>query len=272
MKYRRLELLVLAASGEISNGEICVIGQGIPMVAGALAKKFHAPNAIILTEAGMYDINLFQNMEDIADPGSTVGFSYSIDLFDVFTTCVNRGFIDLCILGAAQIDRYGNVNSTIVGNYPGNGRKDMRLPGSGGANEFAGHCKRTIFTLVGGNFAEKLDYLTTPGWLKGGTSRYEANLPGGPSTVISEQGIFRFDEKTKEIYLHAIFPDTKIEDILKNVPWELKIAQNLQYVSPPTKKQLEFMREFEPFLGVGGHEGRMLQAQVLLGYFNKLSS
>ena len=117
MKFRKIELLVLTASKEIKDGEICVIGQGIPMAAGAIAKKTHAPNAVILTEAGMVDIEPFQNLEDVADPGSTIGFSYSIDLFDIFTSIVNRGYADVCILGAAQVDKYGNINTTIVGNY-----------------------------------------------------------------------------------------------------------------------------------------------------------
>ena len=135
MKYRRGELLVLLASREIKDGENCVIGQGIPMAAGAIAKGTHAPNSVIMTEAGMVDIEAFQNLEDVADPGSTIGFSYSIDLFEVFTTIVNRGYCDVCMLGVAQIDKYGNVNSTIIGNFEDFGRKDIRLPGSGGANE-----------------------------------------------------------------------------------------------------------------------------------------
>jgi len=273
MKYRRVELLVLEASKEIKDGDICVIGQGIPMTAGAIAKQNHAPNAIILTEAGMVDINVFQNLEDIADPGSTKGFSYSIDLFDVFTTIVNRGYCDLCMLGAAQIDKYGNINTTVVGNYDIEKRSDLKLPGSGGANEFAGHSNRTIYTVVGGKFVKELDYLTSPGWLEGGGSRRKAGLPGGPSAVFSKQGIFRFEEESKEMYLSAIFPDTNIEDIKKNIPWDLKTAEDfgreIRKCNPPKREQIEFMREFEPFLGISGHEGRLIQARALPGYYEK---
>ena len=271
MKFRKIELLVLTASKEIKDGEICVIGQGIPMAAGAIAKKTHAPNAVILTEAGMVDIEPFQNLEDVADPGSTIGFSYSIDLFDIFTSIVNRGYADVCILGAAQVDKYGNINTTIVGNYYKINRKSIKLPGSGGANEFAGHCNRTIITLVGGRFIEKLDFLTSPGWLTGGDSRRKAGLPGGPSTLISQQGIFRFHEETKEIYLSGIFPQTSLEDIRKQIPWELKIAEDFdkpfEKLILPTKEDLELIREFDPFFGIGGHVGRRLQAQVLPVYF-----
>ncbi|MHA1271942.1 MAG: CoA-transferase subunit beta [Promethearchaeota archaeon] len=276
MKYRRVELLVLVASREIKDGEVVVIGQGIPMAAGAIAKKLHAPNSIILTEAGMVDIEPFQNLEDIADPGASIGYSYQIDLFEVFTTIVNRGFCDICILGVAQIDKYGNINSTIIGNYLNYGRKDIRLSGSGGANEFAGHANRTVYTVVGGKFAEKLDYITSPGWLNGGDSRRKAGLPGGPSAVISTQGIFRFHEKTKEMYLSGIFPQTTIEDIKKNIPWELKTAEDFgkefEKIEPPTVEELKFLREFDPILGIGGNTGRRLQSQVLPVYYERGAS
>lgn len=273
MKYRRVELMVLETSKEIHDGEVCVIGQGIPMTAGAIAKRSHAPNAIILTEAGMVDVDIFQNLEDVSDPGSTKGYSYSTNLFDVFTTIVNRGYADLCVLGAAQIDKFGNVNTTVVGDYYIKSRSDMRLPGSGGANEFAGHCNRTIFTVVGGKFVEKLDYMTSPGWLSGGDARRKAGLPGGPSAVFSKYGIFKFEEETKEMYLSAIFPETTVEDIRKIIPWDLKLAEDvgkeLREVESPTKSDIEFMREFEPFLGISGHEGRLLQVKSLPGYYEK---
>lgn len=273
MKYRRVEIMVLETSKEIKDGEVCVIGQGIPMTAGAIAKRNHAPNAVILTEAGMVGVDIFQNLEDVADPGSTKGFSYSTNLFDVFTTIVNRGYADLCVLGAAQIDKYGNVNTTVIGDYFIKSRADMRLPGSGGANEFAGHCNETIFTVVGGNFVEELDYMTSPGWLSGGDARRKAGLPGGPSAVFSKYGIFRFEEESKEMYLSAIFPETTIEDIREIIPWDLKTADDvgktLRQVEPPTKEELKFMREFEPFLGISGHEGRLLQVKSLPGYYEK---
>ncbi|MHA1148506.1 MAG: CoA-transferase subunit beta [Promethearchaeota archaeon] len=273
MKYRRVELLVLMASKEIKNDEVVAIGQGIPMAAGAIAKKRHAPKSIILTEAGMVDIEAFQNLEDIADPGSSIGYSYQIDLFEVFTTIVNRGFCDVCMLGVAQMDRYGNVNSTIIGSYYNYGRKDIRLSGSGGANEFAGHSNRTVYTVVGGKFVEKLDYMTTPGYLTGGDSRKKVGLPGGPSAVISTQGIFRFHEESKEMYLAGIFPQTTIEQVQEKIPWKLKTAEDygldFEKITPPTKEDLEFIREFEPFLGLGGNDGRRLQAQVLPVYFER---
>lgn len=276
MKCRRVELLVLTASKEINDGEIVVIGQGIPMAAGAIAKQNHAKDATILTEAGMVDIEPFQNLEDIADPGAYKGFSYQIDLFEVFTTIVNRGYCDVCMLGVAQIDKFGNINSTVIGDYSIESRKDIRMAGSGGANEFAGHANRTVYTVVGGSFVNELDYLTSPGWLKGGNSRRDAGLPGGPSAVISTQGIFRFHEQTKEMYLAGLFPDTSVEDVKKHIPWDLKTAPQLgmemEENPHPTQEELNFIRDFEPFLGIGGHQGRLLQAQVLPVHFERGAS
>ena len=267
MKYMRVEMIIKVASNEIRDGEICVIGQGVPMAAGAIAKKNHAPNAIILTEAGMIDLDIFQNLEDIGDPGCSKGFSYSIDLFDTFTTIVNRGFVDVSLLGAAQVDKYGNINSTVVGDYHLSRRKDFRLSGCGGANEFAGHSKRVILTMVGGTFMEKLDYMTSPGWMSGGDSRKKMGLKGGPTSLITKGGLFRFEEQSKEIYLAGIFPQTTIEQIQQEVPWKLKTAEdfgkNFEPLEPPTLEDLKFIRDFDPFFGIGGHEARRLQAQVL---------
>jgi glutaconate CoA-transferase subunit B len=267
MKYMRIELLIITASKEINDGELCIIGQGIPFAASAYAKRNHAPNAIILTEAGMVDIDLFQTLETISDPGSTKGYSYSIDLFDVFTTIANRGFADICFLGAAQLDKFGNINSTVVGDYYINKRRDFKLSGCGGANEFAGHTNRTIITMVGGQFVNKLDYMTSPGWLTGGESRHKAGLQGGPSTLITKLGLFRFDEVSKELYLAGLFPQTTVEDVRELIPWELKVAEDygkpLEKIPPPKMEDLEFLREFDPFFGIGAHDGRRLQSQAL---------
>ncbi|MCP4760153.1 MAG: glutaconate CoA-transferase [archaeon] len=271
MKYSRAELLVMVMAKEVIDYENVIIGQGVPLAAGAIAKKTHAPNAIILTEAGMIDIDLFNNMFSVADVGYTKGFSYCIDLYDVFTTIVNRGYCDLCLLGAAQIDKFGNVNTTVIGDYFLGKRSDMKLPGSGGANGFAGHCNRTVLTMTGGKFVDKLDYFTSPGWLTGGDSREKAGLPGGPSGVITLQGIFRFEETSKELYLSGLFPKTTIEEVKEKVPWDLKTAEDLgkqfEKIELPTAKDLEIIRDFEPAFAIGGTYARTRQGRVLARYY-----
>ncbi|MGW8320542.1 MAG: CoA-transferase, partial [Thermodesulfobacteriota bacterium] len=165
VKYTLDELIVFRAAQEIHDREIVVIGQGIPMAAGVLARKTHAPNSLIVTEAGLVGIDPFKVPLHIADTSCTRGYSYGCDMFDIFTTLVNRGYVDVAFLGVGQIDKYGNVNSSYIGNPDD---YEMRLTGAGGAPEFAGHSKRSVYTMSGGEFVEKLDYFTSPGYVDGG--------------------------------------------------------------------------------------------------------
>ena len=171
------------------------------------------------------------------------------------------------------MDKFGNINTTVIGKYDMTRRSYFRLPGSGGANEFAGHSNRTVYTMVGGKFVEKLDYMTSPGWLTGGDSRRKAGIPGGPSSVITKYGVFRFEETTKEIYLDSLFPQTTVDDARKTVPWDLKTAEDfgreIKIIPLPKKELIEYIREFEPFFGIGGNLGRRLQSQVLPVYYEQ---
>ncbi len=258
VKYTLDELIVYRAAQEIRDGEIVVIGQGIPMAAGVLARKTHAPNSLIVTEAGLVGIDPFKVPLHIADTSCTRGYSYGCDMFDIFTTLVNRGYVDVAFLGVGQIDKYGNVNSSYIGDP---NEYEMRLAGAGGAPEFAGHSKRSVFTLSGGEFVQELDYFTTPGYVDGGNSRYEAGMPegSGPSALITTKGVFRFDEKTKEIYLAGIHPGITVEEIKAQVPWDLKIADPLEVTQLPSEEEVNMIRAFAPEISVG----RSLSVELL---------
>jgi len=248
-KFTLKELLIVQIAREIKDGYIVVIGQGLPIMAGCLAKKIYAPNCILTTEAGMTDYQPHIAPLTISDPTCTKGYSYSSDLFDQFTVLTYRGYCDLAVIGAAQIDKYGNINSTVIGNYLDMERKDLRLPGAGGAPEFAAYAKKVIITCLGGKFIEKLDYMTTPGYLSGGTSREATGAfpeNSGPYMVITTKAIFKFDERTRELYLDAVFPGVKVEDIKKDIPWELKVADQLREIHLPTPEEIEFLRNFSP--------------------------
>ncbi len=248
-KFTLKELLIIQISREIKDGNIVIIGQGLPIMAGCLAKKTHAPNCILATESGMFDYIPHIAPLHIADPTCTRGYTYSTDLFDQFTVLCYRGYVDIAVLGAAQIDKYGNINSTIIGNYLNPDKKDIRLPGAGGAPDFAAYAKKVIITLLGGEFVEKLDYFTSPGYLTGGTSRADTGAfhPGtGPSMVITTEAIFKFDEQTKELYLDAIYPGVGIEQVKSKIPWNLKIAEKLREIPLPTREEIEFLRNFSP--------------------------
>ncbi len=249
-RYSLNELLIIAAAREIHDFENVILGVGLPTTAGALAKSLHAPHATLMMESGIIDFQPLVPPNHIADAHSCRGFSYATDLFSAFTMTY-RGFVDVCFLGVAQIDKFGNLNTTVIGDYY---NPTARLPGSGGAADFISYAKRTILTMRGGEFVKELDYFTSPGYLDGGDSRDACGLfpPGsGPSMLLTTQGIFRFDETTKEMYLAQIHPGASLESIKKKVPWELKIADDLSVTPPPTEEEIDFIRTFAPTESVG---------------------
>ena len=267
VKYTEAEIIVANAAKEIEDGDIVVIGQGIPMAAGVLAKATHAPNCVILTEAGLVGIDPFRNPLHIADPTCTKGYLYSCDMIDVFTTIVNRGLMDVTFLGVGQIDRYGNMNSTVFGDYDD---FRMRMMGAGGAPEFFGYARKAVLTMRGGKFVEKVDYVSSPGYLDGYDAREKAGFPpgSGPKVVYGTMGVFRFDAESKEIYLHGLFPGHGVEEVKAEVPWELKVADDLVELPPPTQEEVDLIRGFAPEISAG----RRLQVELSIPRILKIIS
>ena len=248
--YTLDELLAIAVAKEIHDYENVVLGVGVPMTAGAMAKALFAPHATLMLESGIVDIRPLLSLNNIADAHSCRGFSYATDLFSAFTATY-RGFVDVCFLGVGQVDKYGNLNTTVIGNYD---KPTMRLPGSGGAADFISYSKRTVLTMRGGTFVNKLDYLTSPGYLEGGDSRDKTGLfprGSGPTALISTKGIFRFDPVTKEMYLRQIHPGVSLASIRKDIPWDLKVAPDLTETPKPTDEEIDFIRDFAPELSAG---------------------
>jgi glutaconate CoA-transferase, subunit B len=266
VSYTIDELIVTRASDEIRDNEMVIIGQGIAMASGVLAKATHAPNAVILTEAGIYGIEPFKVPLHIADVSCTRGFTYSCDMVDIFSTILNRGYVDVAFLGIGQVDKHGNMNSSYIKGE--SGEYDMRMMGAGGAPEFVGYAQRSVLTMKGGQFVEKLDYFTSPGYVDGGNSRYEAGMPegSGPSVLITTEGVFRFDPVTKEMYLAGLHPGVKLEDVRKEVPWDLKMTDRLETTRLPTEKELSIIRHFAPEISMG----RKLQLETIIGRLLKL--
>ncbi|MFW9822351.1 MAG: CoA-transferase subunit beta [Candidatus Thorarchaeota archaeon] len=257
-RYSVDELLSIAIAREIRDYENVVIGAGIPVTACVLAKGLHAKNAVLMTEAGLIDFEPLVPLIGIADPGAGKGFSYSTDLFSMFTTHTYRGFVDVCFLGVGQVDKFGNINSTVIGDYDNFKR---RLPGSGGAVDFFSYAKRTVLTMNRGQFVENLDYFTSPGYLTGGDSRNKSGRflkDSGPSTLISRKGIFKFDPITKEMFLVHNHPGITVEEIRKDIPWELKVSPDLTETAPPSAEELEFSRKFNPAQSIGERAARRL--------------
>jgi len=256
-KYTLNELLIITCAKEIKDYENVILGVGLPTTAGALAKTIYAPHATLMMESGIIDFEPLVPLNHIADAHSCRGFSYSTDLFSAFTMTY-RGFVDVCFLGVGQMDKYGNLNTTCIGDYY---KPDLRLPGSGGAADFISYAKRTVLTMRGGQFVEKLEYFTSPGHLTGGTSRNDSGLfpkDSGPSMLLTTKGVFRFDGETKEMYLDKIHPGITVEDIKKDIPWELKVSPELSVTERPTDKEIDFVRHFAPTEAAGRELGTEL--------------
>ena len=249
-KYTLNELLIIAVAREINNYDNVILGVGLPTTAGALAKALHAPQANLMMEAGMIDFEPLIPPNHIADVMACKGYACATDLFTAFTMTY-RGFVDVCFLGVGQIDKYGNLNTTSIGDYY---KPDLRLPGSGGAADFISYSKRAVLTMRGGEFVEKLEYVTSPGYLNGGDSRDRSELfpkGSGPSKLITQKGIFEFDPLTKEMFLAEIHPRNSVEDIKKDVPWDLIISDTLAETKPPAEEEIEFIRNFAPAAAMG---------------------
>lgn len=262
IKFTLAEMMIYNASLEVHDGDKVVIGQGLPIVACTMAKNFHAPNAVLMTEAGLVDIDPYRSPLHIADPTCLKGFSYSCDLVDIFTTILNRGLVDVCFLGVGQIDKFGNINSTAVGDYQ---NPKMRMMGAGGAPDFAVYSQRIILTMRGGKFVDKLDYFTTPGWLSGGDSKKRAGLPDtGPEVMISTKAVFKFPLPEHEMTLVSLHPGVKVEDVQKDIPWKLKVADELTTTPVPTQAAIDFVRNFDPTLSAGRKLGLTLALQATM--------
>ena len=239
-----LEMMVYTSSKELKDGERVFIGQGYPLIPAVFAKKFYAPNLRLIMEGGVYDFEPYRTNWHVADLTGAKGAICCCEFATVFAEWLYEGYIDTGFLGAAQVDKYGNINSTVVGDYF---NPILRMTGSGGAHEIGAFAKKTIILKPHGKFVEKLDYFTTPGYLDGYESRYEAGLPEGtgPTAVITKQGVFRFDKVTKELYLDSIYPWVSIEEIKKEVPWDL-IAEDVKTAKLPSDEELRFLRGFAP--------------------------
>ena len=243
--YTLQELMLVELSREVKNGDVVVIGTGIPLLGIFLAQKTHAPNVFAITEAGPIGVNPAYLPFSVADPAFTMGATMVGGLIESLGL-IHAGRVDLGFLGGAQIDKFGNLNTTCIGDYK---QLASRLPGSGGGNDIASCCKKTVTTMVHrkDKFVEKLDFNTSPGFLGGGNEREKLGYPGdGPLKVVSNLGVFRFDEATKEMYIASYHPGVSIEQIKENTSWDIKVGKDVKETEPPTVEQIKLLREMDP--------------------------
>jgi glutaconate CoA-transferase subunit B len=242
--YNPMELMICVASRNLEDGATVVVGTGAPCAASMLAQKCHSPNLTLLFEAGGLAPILPALPISVGDSRTSHKALMAVSMPEIMESC-QRGMIDYCFIGGAQIDPYGNINSTQIG--PDHAKPKVRFPGSGGANDLASLTWRTmILTLQDARrFTAKLDFLTTPGYFTGGTSRYDAGLPKGtgPYRVITNMAVMGFDEITKRMKVLSINPGYDRKGVQENCGFELLWADHITETEPPTKEELSILRE-----------------------------
>ncbi|MCG6910467.1 MAG: ketoacid-CoA transferase [Deltaproteobacteria bacterium] len=244
MSYLPKEMMAIAAARTIQNGDIVFCGTGISMLAAMAAKHISAPDSTIFFETGAIGSQLEEVPLAVGDPRVMYRTAVNGSLLDAFGYMQNRhtGKRVVGILGAAQIDRYGNLNSTVIGDYLS---PTVRFSGSGGAADVASFVDRTIIFMQQEKrkFVEKVDYLTSPGWLDGGNAREKAGLcKGGPWLVITNMAVMGFDETSREMYLKALFPGITPDEVLANMGFAIDV-QRAETAPEPTPRELAILRE-----------------------------
>ena len=254
--YTLSELMIVASAREIADGEIVFAGVGNPLLGALLAQKTHAPNAVIATEGGAVGSRPKRVILGIGDSACVEGAMSVEPLWRLFSD-QQRGFIDVGMIGGAQVDRYGNLNSTAIFGSGDYYTPASRLPGSGGANDIASSALRTVISipLQRRRFLERVDYITSPGYLTGRDARKKAGLPGGgPSAIITDKCVFRFHPESKEMMLASLHPGVTVEDVRREIPWQLQIAPELTQTQPPSAEEVRIIRMLdaqEIFTGSG---------------------
>ena len=240
-EYTKTELMVATAARELRDDESVLVGVGVPNLACNLAKRTHAPRLEMVYESGTIDSEPRSLPLSIGDPVLASGAASVVPMYDGFTKYLQAGRIDVGFLGGAQIDRNGNINSTVIGEYED---PRVRLPGSGGACEIAINAHRTfvITRHRKRRFPESVDFVTSPGYVNGRDGREELGLRGGPEGVITDLAVMRFDDDG-ELYVSTTHPGVDREEIRKATGWDVSFADDCETTMPPTYEELRLLRE-----------------------------
>jgi len=244
--FTRSEMMIVAAARELAGQRVCFVGVGLPNIAVNLAQRTVAPELELVYEAGVFGARPARLPLSIGDPTIVTGATAATSMFELFAFYLQGGLIDVGFLGAAQIDRFGNINTTVIGNYA---HPTTRLPGSGGACEIAINA-RQVFVIMrqsSRSFVETIDFRTSPGNLGGAeqserTRREQGWLGRGPSVVVTDLGIYRFDE-SGEMRLATLHPGATLDQVRSTIAWDVRIADDLTDTPPPTPDELRLIRE-----------------------------
>ncbi len=243
MSYSQAEMIACAAARVLEDGSSVFVGTGLPIIASMLAQRTRAPSLLVVFEAGGVGPIIPTIPISVGD-SRTFHRAVMAASMDYVMSCAQQGHVDYGFLGAAQIDPYGNLNTTCIGSHD---RPKTRFPGSGGANDLGSLCWRTIVIMRQDTrkFVEKLDWLTTPGYLSGPGSREAAGLPRGtgPYRVVTQLGVMGFDDATKRMTLVSTHPGVSVEDIVANTGFRLILPDKIESTEPPTAEELRLLRE-----------------------------
>jgi len=241
--WTRDEMMTVAAARLLWDGCVCFVGIGLPSAAANLARLLHAPDIVLIYESGTIGARPTVLPLSIGDGELAETATVVVPLPEVFAYWLQGGRIDVGFLGAAQIDRFANLNSTVIGDYA---RPRTRLPGAGGASEIAAHAKQTFVVLKQSprSFVPRLDFRTSAGFLDGHGSRARIGAPGaGPQVVITDFGILEPEAGSQELQLVACYEDVKVEDARAATGWPLRVADRVDVLAPPTPNELDVLRD-----------------------------
>ncbi len=243
--YTADEMMTVAASRELKDGTVCFVGIGLPSEAANLARATHAPGCVLIYESGTVGAKPDVLPLSIGDGVLAEHADSVVSVPEIFNYWLQAGRVDVGFLGAAQVDRFCNINTTVVGDYRS---PKVRLPGAGGAPEIAASAREVIIMLrqKPRAFVEELSFVTSVGHGSGGDFRERLGYPGaGPTVLITDLGVLRPDPETKELTLVALHPCATVEEAREATGWDLKVAESLGATDPPTKGELGLLRELK---------------------------
>jgi len=240
--YTTSELMAVAGARELHDKEVVAVGVGLPVVASFLAKQTHAPAMTILFELGVIDPQPVDCGVGLADPRIWYRANVLSSFVDILGEVLHRGRVDVGFLGGLEVDQYGNLNTSLIGDPKG---KFRHMVGSGGANDIASCAKRTIIIIrhEERKLKKAISFITSPGFISGNDSRTKVGLAGGPSRVITDKAIFGFHPETKQMMLTSIHPGITLEDVLGTMGFSPVVPKQVPFTEPPTQEQLRLIRE-----------------------------
>jgi glutaconate CoA-transferase, subunit B len=248
--YSKSEIMIAASARQLAGEHVCFVGIGLPNIVCNLGQRTVAPELQLVYESGVYGARPERLPLSIGDPTLVTGSTAVTSMFELFAFYLQGGLIDVGFLGAAQIDRFGNINTTVIGDYRA---PKVRLPGSGGACEIAINARKVFVIMRQGkrSFVEAIDFRTSPGHSGDPGRDAERGWSGsGPTSVVTDLGTYAFDDATGEMTLLTLHPGVTLEEVRENMGWDPRVADELGETPPPTEVELRLIREELDPLGV----------------------